>query len=253
MKVSIITVCFNSASTIENTLLSIKRQTYTDIEHIVIDGGSTDGTLNIISRYQNHITTFVSEPDLGIYDAMNKGLALATGEIVAFLNADDTYVDINIVAIVAKMIDAEQLDALFGDVIFFHPNNPDRIIRRYSSAKFTPKRIACGWMPAHPTLFLRRSVIQQVGFFRNDYQIAGDFEYIVRLFWLRKLKYLYLPEIMVRMQMGGISTRWRTKLQLNREVLRACQENGVPTNLLKILSRYPLKLLEYLCQHIHLR
>jgi hypothetical protein len=138
-----------------------------------------------------------------------------------------------------------KLDALMGDVGFFHDRDHQRMVRRYRSDRFTPERLAWGWMPAHPALFLRKEVVQRVGGFRTDYRIAGDFEFIVRAFHGYTLRYQHVPEVLVRMQTGGVSTGgWRSKILLNQEVLRACRENGLPTNMLKILSKYPAKLVE---------
>jgi hypothetical protein len=144
-------------------------------------------------------------------------------------------------------MDKDNLDALFGDVAFFRADDPQRVVRRYRSDRFHPRRLAWGWMPAHPALFMRRSVYQRVGPFRTDYRIAGDFELIARVFKDEKIRYRHLAEVLVMMRTGGVSTSgWRNTLILNQEVLRACRENGIPTNLLKILSKYPAKFLEYL-------
>jgi glycosyltransferase involved in cell wall biosynthesis len=246
MKVSIITVCYNSKATIEDTLRSIARQTYADVDHIVVDGGSTDGTREIIDRHRNRIAKVVFEPDHGVYDAMNKGLALASGGVIGFLNADDVYADHEVLSRVMMIMEREGLDALLGDVEFFRPEDPARTVRRYRSARFKPDRIAFGWMPAHPALFLRRRVYERFGLFRTDYRIAGDFEYCARIFRDETLAYRSFPETLVRMRTGGISTGgWRSTLLLNREVLRACRENGIDTNMLKIASKYPAKILEF--------
>lgn len=247
MKITVITVCFNSVKTIEDTIRSVARQTYSDIEYIIIDGASTDGTLNVIEHHRDKLAKVISEPDRGIYDAMNKGLALVSGEVVGFLNAADVYADKDVLSRVVDIMERESLDALFGDVEFFRPKNPTRTVRRYRSARFSPDQIALGWMPAHPALFLRRRVYETYGLFRTDYRIAGDFEYCARIFHGGGLVYRSLPETLVRMRTGGISTGgWRNTILLNREVLRACRESGIETNVLKILSKYPAKLLEFL-------
>ncbi len=247
MKFSIITVCYNRADTLADTLHSVASQTWQELEHIIIDGASTDGTQDIAKQLGSEKIRLVSESDRGIYDAMNKGLRLATGDIITFLNADDTYLHCDVIANVAQHMQEKRLDALFGDVAFFRPEQPAELIRRYNSGRFTPKRIAWGWMPAHPAMFLRREVYEKTGPFRTDYRIAGDFEFIARAFWPDKLRYWHLPEVLVKMRMGGISTGgFRNTLLLNREVLRACRENNIPTNIFKILSKYPAKLLEYL-------
>lgn len=246
MKISVITVCFNSAQTIADTLQSVATQTHPEIEHIVVDGSSTDGTLDVIERHEQHVARLISEPDRGIYDAMNKGLALASGDVIGFLNADDVYADNGVLERVSATMARDDLDALFGDVAFFSSNDPQRDVRIYRSVRFRPDRIAWGWMPAHPALFVRREVFQRVGVFRTDYRIAGDFEFVARAFGKNTLRYRHLPEVLVRMRTGGISTAgWRNTLLLNREVLRACRENGIQTNMLKVLSKYPAKLLEY--------
>jgi len=226
-------------------LQSVAIQDWDNVEPIVIDGGSSDGSAKILEAFRPQLTFLSSNPDHGIYDAMNKGLARVKGDIICFLNADDYYASPCVLSLVARKMQAQKLDALFADVAFFHKKNPERLIRRYRSNRFTPERLEWGWMPAHPALFLHKKVIERVGRFKTDYQIAGDFEYIVRAFHRQSLCYEYVPEILVFMQTGGVSTSgWRSKVLLNQEVLRACRENSLKTNLLKILSKYPAKLFE---------
>lgn len=243
--ISIITVCYNSASTLEKTLQSVVNQDWPQIEHIVIDGASKDRTMHILARFQSHLVHVTSEPDNGIYDAMNKGLAKVTGDIVCFLNADDQYASPNVLSRIVQVMVDQRLDVLMGDVAYFHAGSPGTVVRRYRSKGFHPDRLAWGWMPAHPALFLRRAVVERVGRFKTDYKIAGDYEFVVRAFTGATLRYRHLPEVLVNMQTRGVSTGGlRAKILLNREVLRACRENGVRTNMLKILSKYPMKLLE---------
>lgn len=247
MKISVITVCFNAVNTIADTLVSVATQDHPDIEHIVVDGASTDGTLEVVKHHGQHVARVISEPDQGIYDAMNKGLGLATGDVIGFLNADDVYANNGVLERIAAIMEREGLDALFGDAEFVSPDRPDQPLRRYRSERFRPERIAWGWMPAHPALFLKRNVYERFGKFRTDYRIAGDFELVARMFHGGTLTYRHMPEVLVRMRTGGISTGgWRNTLLLNREVLRACRENGIATSLPKILSKYPAKLLEFL-------
>ncbi len=244
---SIITVCYNSAATLERALLSVAAQDWPHVEHIVIDGASTDGTLALLERHRASLACVVSEKDAGIYDAMNKGLARATGDVVAFLNADDCYADAGVLSRVAARMDGDGLDAVLGDVAFFRPDATDRMVRRYRSDRFTPARLAWGWMPAHPGLFLRKGVYDRAGPFDPSYRIAGDFEFIVRAFHGQSLRYAHVPEVLVHMQAGGASTAGlKATIRLNREVLRACRANGLRTNLAMILSKYPLKALEML-------
>jgi glycosyltransferase involved in cell wall biosynthesis len=245
--ISVITVCYNSVNTLSRALQSVVNQDWARIEHIVIDGGSTDGSTAIIERFRPQLTHVICEPDDGIYDAMNKGLERVRGDIICFLNADDQYAHPSVLSEVAKQMYDLDLDALIGDVGYFLDNESTKIVRRYRSNHFRPSRLSWGWMPAHPALFLSRSVVNRVGYFKTDYRIAGDFEYIIRVFHNRTLRYQHLPDLLVLMQTGGVSTNgWRSKILLNQEVLRACRENGLQTNMLKILSKYPLKVLELL-------
>ncbi|MDR7306023.1 glycosyltransferase family 2 protein [Rhodoferax saidenbachensis] len=244
--ISVITVCFNSAPTLARALQSVADQDWVKVEHIVIDGASVDETREIVEGFP-HVAQFVSEPDKGIYDAMNKGLDRANGDIVCFLNADDHYASHAVFSHVIAQMREHKLDALMGDVGFFHEVNPSRLVRRYSSGRFTPDRLAWGWMPAHPALFLSRAVVERVGRFKIDYHIAGDFEFIVRAFYGQSLRYLHLPEVLVRMQSGGVSTSGaKATMQMNREMLRACRSNRIYSNWVRLLSRYPLKVLEFL-------
>lgn len=246
MKISIVTVCYNAASSIEDTLKSVLSQTYSDKEHIVIDGGSTDGTQTIIERYRAQLAHFISERDEGIYDAMNKGIKLATGDVIGLLNADDIYAHPFVLERAAETMQQERVGAVFADAAFFHPSRPEKNVRRYSSIFFSPRMISWGWMPAHPTLFLRKGVYDRFGLFRTDFKIAGDFEFVARIFKDNSLPYKYVPGIWVRMRTGGISNRsWHSNVKLNHEVMRACRENGIRTNMLKILSKYPAKLLGF--------
>jgi len=247
MKTSIITVAYNSAATIAATLKSVAAQTHDAVEHIVVDGASKDDTLAVVREHGRHVAQVQSEPDRGIYDAMNKGVQLATGEIVGFLNADDHYAHERVLAEVAQAFGDPRVEAVMGDVGFFRPERPDRLTRRYRSKKFEPARLAWGWMPPHPALFVRREIFRRVGPFRTDYRIAGDFEWIVRAFGASGIRhYRHVPDIMVHMRTGGISTGgWRSTVLLNREVMRACRDNGVSTNWPKLLSKYPAKMLEF--------
>jgi glycosyltransferase involved in cell wall biosynthesis len=244
---SVITVCFNSVETLGRALDSVAKQDWSKVEHIVIDGGSKDGTARVLAENKPHLSHVISEPDRGIYDAMNKGLGLATGDVICFLNADDYYDSTKVLSKVAVAMQQEPLDAVLGDVGFFRKDNINRLVRHYRSGRFTPKRLAWGWMPAHPALFMRKEVFKRIGQFKIDYQIAADYEYVVRAFCGQSpLRYKHLPEVLVRMQMGGVSTKgFGATIRLNQEIIRACRENGVSTNYFKILVKYPLKLLEF--------
>jgi glycosyltransferase involved in cell wall biosynthesis len=247
MKISVITVTFNSAATLPAALCSVAEQTLSEVEHIIIDGASDDNTTEVVKLHGAHVAKFLSEPDSGIYDAMNKGLRLATGDVVGFLNADDRYADSGVLKRIYSAMSKEYLDVLFGDVAFFRGNDPQFIVRRYWSARFNPQRLAWGWMPAHPGFFMRREIYQRIGSFRTDYRIAGDFEMMIRIFQDPRVRFRHTPDILVLMRSGGVSNAgWRNLITLNSEVLRACRENGIQTNMLKVLSKYPLKLLDLL-------
>lgn len=242
MKISVITVCHNAAGTIPDTLNSVRKQGYHNIEHIVIDGASTDKTLDIIREHPP--AHWISEPDEGIYDAMNKGIRLATGDVIGFLNADDVYADENVLAHVAAAFEAEEIQACYADLVYVH-DDLETVVRYYRSRRFAPNRLAYGWMPAHPTLFLHRDVFAKYGGFKTDYKIAADFELCARLFGKHGLTANYVPEVWVKMRMGGVSTQsLKSNFILSREIVRACRENGIKTNLLKVCLKYPRKVLE---------
>ena len=245
MKVSIITVVYNGQATIADAIRSVLSQDYPDIEYIVIDGASTDGTQKIVQSFSDRITKFISEPDRGIYDAMNKGIALATGEIIGILNADDFYADRTIISHVVEQFQHNSVDSIFGDLIYVRSDNLEKVVRYYSSAKFHPRQFAYGWMPAHPTFFVKRSAYEQYGLFKTDYKIAADYEILTRFLAKHQLSYRYLPKVMVKMRTGGVSTtNWKSNWILNREIIRGCAENGIHTNLPKVLSKYFTKVFQ---------
>ena len=245
MKISLLTVSYNSAATIRDTIESIRKQDYPAIEYIVVDGNSTDGTVDIVKEHSTFITRWISEPDRGIYDAMNKALQLATGEVVGILNSDDFYFSNNIISQVAAAFNEPHVDAVFGDLVFVDPDNLQKIVRTYSSAKWNPSKFARGFMPAHPTFFVRRKYYEQFGLFKTNYKIAADYELLIRFLYVNKLRYQYLPITMVKMRRGGVSSRnLRSNIVLNNEIIRACRENGISTNVFKVYPKYFTKLFE---------
>ncbi|KAM3095912.1 glycosyltransferase family 2 protein [Phormidesmis sp. 146-35] len=245
MKVSIITVVYNGRKTIEDTVKSVLSQDYPDIEHIIIDGASTDGTVAVLQSYRHQIAQFISEPDRGIYDAMNKGIKLASGEIIGILNSDDFYADTNIISTVVKQFEQTQADSVFGDLVFVKPDDLNKVVRYYSSAKFHPKKFADGWMPAHPTFFVKRWAYERYGLFKTDYKIASDYELLTRFLAKHKLSYSYIPQVMVKMRVGGVSTTsLKSNWVLNREIVRGCAENQIRTNLVRVFSKYFTKVFQ---------
>jgi len=247
LKVSVITATYNRETTIVRALSSISSQTYNDIQIIVVDGASQDNTISVVSPMLSDKDILQSEPDLGIYDALNKGLALADGEIIAFLHSDDVYFDKHIISTVAKVFSDNSIDVVYGDVCFFSGSNVMKTKRQYRSDELSEKNLAWGKMPAHPAIFIRRRVYEDVGYFETDFSIAADYEFLCRLVRYTDVKSLYLPQILVRMQFGGASTGGiRNSILLNKEVLRAIRKNGIYTNIFMLLSKYPSKILQFL-------
>ncbi len=245
MKVSIITVTLNNAEYIEACIQSVIKQDYKNIEYIVIDGGSTDETVDIIRKYEKYISRWVSEPDKGIYDAMNKGIGLATGDIIGILNSDDLYANETVVSNIAEEFGRDLIDAVFADLVCIDRNNPDKIVRYSKSSNFSPKKFAYGWMPAHPTVFIKRDCYKRYGLFKTDYLIAADYELLARFIGKHKITYKYIPKVIVKMRTGGRSAKnFKSNWILNREIIRACAENGIKTNYLKIYSKYFIKVFE---------
>lgn len=244
-KISVVTVCHNPGDVAFEAVKSVRAQTFPVVEHIIIDGGSTDGTPERLSGAIRAGGSLVSEPDEGIYDAMNKGVARASGDVVALLNADDRYADENVLSRVAAQFEATGVDAVLGDVTYFKPDAIDVTIRRFNSGMFRPSRIGWGWMPAHPAMFLTKAAYERVGPYRTDFGIAADFEFVARAFRRHDLSYSYMREVFVKMRFGGASCIGRhSRKAINRNLLRACRENGVPSNAFMISSRYLGKALE---------
>lgn len=245
-KISIITVCFNSAATIRDTIDSVLAQTYPDIEYIVVDGASRDGTIDILRGYGERISRFISEPDQGIYDAMNKGIGLATGDYVGIINSDDFYADERVIDDVVATVQADDVDAVYADLVIVARDNPQKTVRYYSSQNFQVSKIRLGWMIPHPTFFVKRSCYLQHGLYKLGYRVAADFELLARFLWCKKISHKRIPRAIIRMREGGISSNglwWR--FHQNLEIVRACRENGIYTNIAIVLAKTPFKLLEY--------
>ncbi len=244
MKISIITVCFNSENTIRKTIESVLNQDYDNIEYIIVDGCSKDNTLNIINEFSFGIYKLISENDSGIYDAINKGILSATGDIVGILNSDDEFYDQNTLSnIAAEFKENPALDSVIGDIIFL--NDKGKIHRNYSAKKWTPNKFAWGIMPPHPTFYCKRQNFIKLGLYRLDFEIAADYELLIRFLLINNLSYEYVPKILVKMNLGGISTKnLSSNFKINNEVLRACKINNVNTNIFKLYTKYFYKLKE---------
>ena len=243
MKISIITVAYNSSATIGTTLDSVQAQGYPELEYIVVDGGSTDATLDVVRRYNGLVTQLISEPDRGIYDAMNKGVQRATGEVVGILNSDDFYRHSRVLQEVAEAFAADPaLDVLMGDVDFVSDEDLQRPIRIYRATGFRPWMFRLGFMPPHPAIFIRKTAYQRVGLYKLGYKIAADFDFLVRLLLLDGARYKTTGSHWVRMRTGGASTAGlKSNLLSTREMLRSLRENKVFASTPMLLLRLPIK------------
>ena len=245
--ISIITVSFNSSSTILDCVNSILRQDFCDYEHIIIDGGSTDNTLPLLSTYSEYIT-LISEPDLGIYDAMNKGIAIARGDIIGILNSDDFYQNHSVLSDIVKTFAKNpEVEMVFGNVDFVHPSNLERPVRFYSSNYFKPWKMRFGFMPAHPAAFIKSTAYQKIGNYKLGYKIAADFDWFVRSLVIKSLRYVTINKLLVRMRIGGVSTSGlKNNLLASREMLEALNESNIWSNYLLISLRFPFKFFQKL-------
>lgn len=243
LSVSVVTVCLNSARTIADSLESVNAQTHPDVEQIVVDGGSTDGTQDVVRRVGRRVTHCLSEPDRGIYDAMNKGLALARGDVVGFLNADDSFADAQALARVAEAFE-RGVDACYGDIVYVAPDDPRRLIRYWRSGPYRRGQCAHGWAPPHPSFYVRREVFEKHGGFDAAFKVAGDFEVALRLLDVAGIAVRYVPAVLVRMRTGGVSNRSvKGILQGHREMATALRRHGFPAgwgwSLKRVIGRAP--------------
>ncbi|QQS55441.1 MAG: glycosyltransferase [Candidatus Competibacteraceae bacterium] len=243
MKISVITAVYNSHVTLADALDSALAQDHPDTELIVIDGASTDGTLEVIQRYAERIAHRVSEPDRGVYDALNKGLHLATGEVVGFLHSDDRYADDRVLSRIAAAFADPAVDACYGDLVYVRQDDPGHVVRYWRAGPYCSRLLSRGWMPPHPTFYARRALYQRLGGFDLDYEIAADYDCLLRFLSTGQITCAYIPEILIHMRLGGISNRSLGKiLQKSREdyqALRRHQVGGLSTLLMKNLQKLP--------------
>jgi glycosyltransferase involved in cell wall biosynthesis len=232
VKISVITVSYNSAATIADTFRSVACQSHTDIEHLVIDGLSTDDTVKVVEANRHPNLVLSSEQDMGIYDAMNKGLDRSTGEIIGFLNADDFYADAEVLTRVAQAFESDpSIEACFGDLVYVSEDNR-RVVRYWKSRPYEKGSFAHGWCPAHPTFYIRRTALNRLGRFDLNYRLAADAEFMMRYLELGSVKSTYIPHIQVRMRVGGATNQsWRNIVRQNREIFLAFRKNCIPYSL----------------------
>ncbi len=247
MKISVITVSYNSAATIERTIQSVTLQSGVDYEYIVVDGGSTDGTLEIIKKYKDDIRTLISEKDTGIYDAMNKGIGAATGDIVAILNSDDFYVDRNVLKKVLDCFTMGGIDACFGDIVYIDKHDPERVVRKWKVGEFEDSKVRSGWIPPHPAFFVKRSWYAKLGLYNTGFKIAADYEWILRSVLKGNISMHYIKESLVYMRSGGYSAlNIGQRIRGWRELRRAWKVNGRRPPMFFLTRRIASKIHQYL-------
>ncbi len=248
MKFSLVTVTFNSGRTLRDTIQSVLIQTYPAIEYIIVDGLSKDNTIDVIKEYEplfDGRMKWISEKDKGLYDAMNKGIRMATGDIVGIINSDDFYHRRDTISRIAEAFRNKEIQAVYGDVRFVNPGNLDKTVRYYSSANFSPGRFRYGFMPAHPTFFTYRKYFEEFGYYKTDYHIAADYELLIRFLYTHQLKTEYLPLDFMKMRTGGASTASiKSNILLNKEIVRACSENEIWTCMPLLFLKYFIKVFE---------
>lgn len=246
IKISVITVTYNSSATLADTLESVLAQDYPDVEHVLVDGASKDNTVEIIKRYP-HVKNWISEKDAGLYDAINKGIKMATGDVVGILNSDDFFPHKGVLSAIAEKFEQPGIDSVYGDIAFVHPGNLKKVVRLYSAKRFHPGKFAYGYMPPHPSFYARKDLFGQYGDYQVDYKIAADYELLMRFLFRHKVSSVYIPEILVYMRTGGVSNEnWRSRIKLNQEIIRACKENNVSTNMAILSFKYFVKVFEFI-------
>lgn len=247
MKVTVITAAYNSAPTIRDTLDSVLGQDYSDVEYVVIDGASTDETLTIIKSYSNRISTIISEPDRGIYDAINKGIRAATGDIIAILHADDVFAHAQVLSNVVHAMQSNNVDAVYGDLLYVQRDNLDNVVRHWKSGMYHHGLFLKGWMPPHPAFFLKRHSYEQHGLYTDKLVSAADYELMLRMLHKHRVSVAYLPEVLVRMRVGGVSNKsLKNRIRANREDREAWRMNGLQPGWWTLIRKPLSKLKQYL-------
>jgi glycosyltransferase involved in cell wall biosynthesis len=247
MKISIITVTYNSAETIEQTIQSVINQSYRDVEYIIIDGQSSDATLSIIEKYKNQISKIVSEKDNGLYDALNKGIALATGDVIGILHSDDFYTSTNVLQLYADTFQKNYSDAVYSDLYYVDKVNTDKIIRKWKSGYYKSNSFLYGWMPPHPTFFVKAECYKKFGNFNLQFKSAADYELMLRFIHKQKIKISYLPTFTVKMRVGGKSNASVTnRVNANIEDRKAWEVNGLKPYFFTLYFKPLRKIIQYL-------
>lgn len=229
MKVTIITVTFNSGYFLEQCIQSVIAQNYPNIEYIIVDGGSTDNTLDIINRYQSFISKWISEKDKGMYDAINKGIQMATGDVIGALNSDDFFASNDVIDAIVNTFDRCGVAAVYGDIVYVHPMDTGKVVRQWNGGVYNRKNINFGWMPAHPSFYIKKSILSKGGNYDSNFTSAADYEFMTRYLYYHKISAQYLPKLIVKMRTGGISNQSLYKrLLANRQDYLAMKKNKIP-------------------------
>lgn len=246
MKVSIITVCYNSEKTIEHTIQSVLSQDYPDIEYLLIDGQSKDQTIDIANKYKKHIAKIVSQKDKGIYDAINKGIQLASGDIVGILNADDFYIDKKVISKIVHLFQTKRTDSVYADLVYVKKDDTDKIVRYWKSRPYRAGLFLRGWMPPHPTFFVKKTVYDKYGLYTTQLSSAADYEFMLRVLHRHKISTAYLPEVIIKMRVGGKSNiNLKNRLKANLEDRKAWKMNHLKPNILTLTIKPLLKIYQY--------
>ncbi|MBK9291138.1 MAG: glycosyltransferase [Bacteroidetes bacterium] len=228
MKVSIITICYNSGHSIADAISSVLSQTYPDIEYIIVDGKSKDNTVEIVRSFGDRIAKFVSEPDKGIYDALNKGIRMATGDVIGFMHSDDIFASKDTIAHMVELMKRSGADSVYGDLQYVYKSDTSKVLRYWKSGSFSRTKLLWGWMPPHPTFYVKKTVYDNYGMFRTEFRIAADYDIILRFLGKHRISTAYLPEVMVKMRVGGASNRsLKNIIRKSKEDWKAIRDNGV--------------------------
>ncbi len=247
MKVSIITIAYNSAETIEDTIKSVLAQTYADLEYIVVDGASKDRTMDIVNSYSERISTIVSEPDKGIYDAMNKGVQLATGDVIGILNSDDFYADTEVISDIVKQFTSSRADAVYADLTYVERNNTNKVIRYWKAGTYKPGQFLKGWMPPHPTFFLKSEIYKKHGTYSTELKSAADYELMLRMIHKHQIQVDYLPRVITLMREGGESNvSLKNRIRANKEDRKAWKMNNLKPHPLTLFRKPLSKLSQFI-------
>lgn len=247
MKVSIITICYNSEATIEDTIRSVASQDYPEIEYIIVDGVSNDGTLDIVERHRDHVSTLISEKDKGIYDAMNKGVQAATGDIIGILNSDDFYANEHVISAVVQQFQSSGAEGLYADLVYVDHEDTQKITRNWVSGEYKAGAFKRGWMPPHPTFFVLKSCYEEYGLYNIDFRISADYELMLRFIHKHQIAITYLPQVITHMRTGGESNvSIQNRLQANREDRMAWKINGLKAGTVASIRKPLSKVMQFI-------